>query len=307
MLVNCTVVLPLSQSWNSSEVRMSIIQKPPQPVYNFQSLWYDGGSNRIFTFGGEQSWLDPKSPVELSTWRLALDGNGEGVWRKNATFQEPPFSQGIMRPVGGASVTDGKTAIYADGYSSSKSSPMTQGLRDFIPTPGIVTYDFNSGVWSNTTNTGNSRTNEVFLWGGMESVPFGPHGLVVMFGGESSEPQKYTPGAHQRSMSNITLFDPVTKLWYEQTATGAGNRMPSSRIQFCTTGVMDPTQLKDNTSSYEMLVSRDKSTVALNLYHEQIWYSRTREGLIEDSDLCIPATTVPLGREPRYMMRCGVS
>lgn len=257
MLVNCTVVLPLSQSWNSSEVRLSVIQKPPQPVYNFQSLWYDGVSNRIFAFGGEQSWLDSKSAVDLSTWRLALDGNGGGEWSKNATFQDPPFSQGITRPFGGASVTDGKAAFYVDGLSSSKSSPMTQGLHDFIPTPGIVTYDFKSGVWSNTTDTGKFKTREVFLWGGMESVPLGPNGLVVMFGGESSEPQRYTPGANQRSMSKITLFDPATKLWYEQTATSAGDRVPSSRMQFCTTGIVDPTKMKDNTSSYEMLVSQD--------------------------------------------------
>lgn len=242
------------QSWDSSDVPFSVILKPPQPVYNYQSLWFDEISNIVFTFGGAQSRLDPKSPVDLSTWRLTLDGNGEGQWRQNATFQDPPFSEGITRPFGGASVTDGKTAFYIDGYKSSKLSPMTQGLHDFIPMPGIVTYEFHNGIWSNTTTREKTRTNETFLWGGAEFVPFGPNGLVVLFGGESSQPQRFVPGNQQRSMSQITLFDPITKLWYEQIATSAGNRMPSPRLQFCTVGVGDLTKMNDTTNSYEMLV-----------------------------------------------------
>lgn len=76
-------------------------------------------------------------------------------------------------------------------------------------------------------------------------MTFGPNGLIVMFGGESSQPQRYIPGVEQRSMSNITLFDPVTKIWYEQIATGAGDRVPSSRLQFCTVEVGDLTKMSE--------------------------------------------------------------
>jgi hypothetical protein len=72
---------------------------------------------------------------------------------------------------------------------------MTQSLSDFVLTPGIVTYNFKDQVWSNTTDTGEASRHETFLWGGVESVPFGPNGLIVIFGGESSQPQNYTPGA----------------------------------------------------------------------------------------------------------------
>lgn len=133
---------------------------------------------------------------------------------------------------------------------------MTQGLRDFVPTPGIITYEFQNGMWSNSTATREFKASETFLWGGAEFVPLGPNGLIVMFGGESSQPQRYIPGEEQRSMSEITLFDPVTKLWYEQKATGAGNLMPSPRLQFCTVGVGD-LRTNDNTHSYEMSVSPD--------------------------------------------------
>ena len=266
--MNCTLVLPLTRIWNSSDAPFSVIPKPPQPIYNFQSLWFDEVSENIFTFGGEQSRLDSKSPVDLSTWKLTLDGNGDGEWKQNATFQDPPFSEGLTRPFGGASVTDGTTAFYMDGYSSSKSSPMTQGLQDFVPTPGIVTYDFQNGMWSNTTATRKSKARETFLWGGAEFVPLGPNGLIVMFGGESSQPQSYIPGDEQRSMSNITLFDPVTKLWYEETANSAGNRMPSPRLQFCTVGVGDLITMNNDTRSHEMSVSR--RTVGITLRrHDQ--------------------------------------
>lgn len=254
IVVNCTLSLPLNRSWNSSEVQFDVIQKPPQPNYNFKSLWYNETSDSVFTFGGEQSGLDTKAPVDLSTWKLTIDGNGGGDWSQNATFQDPPFSLGITRPFGGASAVNDKYAFYVDGYSSSKSSPMTQGLSDFVPTPGIVTYNLKDGIWSNTTDTREASRHEIFLWSGMESIPFGPNGLIMVFGGESSRPQKYTPGAEMRSMSNISLFDPVTKLWYHQTATSAGDRLPSSRIKFCTVGVGDPTAVNDNNSSYEMSV-----------------------------------------------------
>lgn len=257
--MNCTLVLPLTQNWNSSDAPFSIIPKPPQPIYNFQSLWFDEVSKSIFTFGGEQSQLDSNSPIDLSTWKLTLDGNGDGdgEWRQNATFQNPPFSEGLTRPFGGASVTDGTIAFYIDGYSSSKSSPMTQGLRDFVPTPGVVTYDFQDGMWLNTTAARKFKESETFLWGGAEFVPLGPNGLIVLFGGESSQPQRYIPGDKQRSMSNITLYDPVTKLWYEQTAASVENRMPSPRLQFCIVGVGDLTTMNDSNHSHELSVPLD--------------------------------------------------
>jgi hypothetical protein len=120
MIVNRTISLPLIRSWNSSDVHFNIIQKPPQPIYNSQSLWYDETSDSIFTFSGEQSWLDTEAPIDLSTWRLAVDGNGGGDWGRDATFQDPPFVLGITRPVGGASTVNGESAFYVDGYSSSK-------------------------------------------------------------------------------------------------------------------------------------------------------------------------------------------
>lgn len=143
--MNCGLCLPLTRSWNSSDVPLNVIRKPPQPIYNFQSLWFNKVSNNVFTFGGEQSRLDPKSPVDFSTWTLKLDGNGEGEWKQNATSQDSPFSDGITRPFGGVSVTDGKTAYYIDGHSSLKSSSMAQGLCTFIPTPGVVKYEFQTG------------------------------------------------------------------------------------------------------------------------------------------------------------------
>jgi hypothetical protein len=82
---------------------------------------------------------------------------------------------------------------------------------------------------------------------------------------ENLRNRKITPlEPRAKGISNIGLFDPVTKLWYQQIATGVGGRLPSSRIQFCTVGVGDPTAMSDNTSSYEMSVPLNKPTISTN-------------------------------------------
>ena len=63
------------------------------------------------TFVVEQSRLSYKSPVELFDWTLTLVGNGEEEWRHNTTPQGLAFPEGITRPFGEASVTDGMPCI----------------------------------------------------------------------------------------------------------------------------------------------------------------------------------------------------
>ena len=252
-IVNCSLVLDISHSWDPSTVRFSVIEKPSMPIYNFQSLWHDQPNNRFFAFGGERSSLDTQTP-NLAIWRFDLDGHGSGTWHINSTVSQPPFStlHGLTRPFGGASTTSEKSAFYLGGYVSSHSSSVTEYLTSFIPTPGMLTYDFGDRVWQNITDTGIVSSSGTFQWGGMEYVPFGPNGLLAIFGGETSSLLVYTPGQNERSMSNITLFDPVTKNWYQQAATG--DPMPSERNRFCTIGVRDPRPLTGSNSSgtYEM-------------------------------------------------------
>ena len=72
-----------------------------------------------------------------------------------------------------------------------------------------------------------------------------------MFGGETSNPTTYIPGEEGTPMDQITLYDPGSKFWYQQTA--AGSSIPSARSRFCTVGVHDRRTLPNSyTGSYEM-------------------------------------------------------
>lgn len=57
------------------------------------------------------------------------------------------------------------------------------------------------------------------------------------------------------------MFDPVTKVWYKQFASGP---IPSPRLRFCTAGVGDtrPVSGGSSTGTYEMYVSIYKAILA---------------------------------------------
>lgn len=173
-------------------MQYNAIVKPSMPPYNFQSLFYDGVRQEINTFGGELSYLSSDS-ADLSTWKLSLDGKGAGTWTQNDTSKDPPFSAGITRSLGGVSASNNETAFYLGGYSSSRSSPATRNLTSFVPTPGLVEFEIKTGEWTNKTDTRSLSPSGTFMWGAMESVPFGPHGLMVVFGGETSNRIEYVP------------------------------------------------------------------------------------------------------------------
>lgn len=75
----------------------------------------------------------------------------------------------------------------------------------------------------------------------MQHVPgFGTDGLLVMFGGQSTSPDLYQPGTFSNAnpefiaSDNITIYDPVSKIWHSQVTTG---EHPSPRDSFCAVGV----------------------------------------------------------------------
>jgi hypothetical protein len=205
--------LPLDKDWDPSFVQYNAIVKPSMPPYNFQSLFYDGVRQEINTFGGELSYLSSNSAdlskyelvldgtggsADLSIWKLALDGKGGGTWTQNDTSKDPPFSAGITRPLGGVSAMNNETAFYLGGYSSSHSSPATRNLTSFVPTPGLVEFDTKTREWTNNTDTRSLSPSGTFMWGAMESIPFGPNGLMVVFGGETSSRTEYVPVSRHR-------------------------------------------------------------------------------------------------------------
>ncbi|KAI4109723.1 MAG: hypothetical protein L6R37_000410 [Teloschistes peruensis] len=252
--LNVTLSLPLTESWTPDTVRFNVIIKPGMPLWNFQSLWHDATDDSLWAFGGEISLLASHDP-DLGIWNMKLNGGGGGTWTQKSNFRGAPWNQNITRPLGGAGRSNNDTGFLLGGYSSARSSPFTGDLAGFVPTPGLLTYSFGNGTWANVTDTPNLSPSGAIEWPGMEFVPFGPNGLMVVIGGETSDLTSYNPGGEQRSMTDITVFDPVTLRFYKQTATG--DQIPSQRNRFCTAAVGDGSKNPDGTpssGSYEIYI-----------------------------------------------------
>ncbi|KAL8953759.1 MAG: hypothetical protein Q9222_000376 [Ikaeria aurantiellina] len=251
--VNVTLSLPLGESWTPDKARFNVIIKPSMPLWNFQSLWHDPTDDSVWAFGGEISLLASSSP-DLSIWNMKPNGGGGGTWTQKSNFRGAPWNQNITRPLGGAGVASNHTGFLLGGYSSARSSPFTQDLVDFVPTPGLLTYSFDNGTWANVTDTSYISDSGAIEWPGMEFVPFGPNGLMLVIGGETSGLASYAPGNQERSMTQITLFDPITLQFYQQTA--SGDKIPSQRNRFCIAGVGDQTKIADGSlsGSYEIYI-----------------------------------------------------
>ena len=249
--VNATLSLHLASSWTDPRnLQFQAFPKCNYSVFKSSTLWYDSTKNEVWSFGGEQSEKD-KTTASLQIEKLIPTSDGYGFWTVNSTEKDPPFSQplGLTRPVGGATAQSNTMGFWLGGYSSNGTSDQTRLLEDNVPTPQMVTYEFATKTWSNYTvdpTIALGIPNGTIEWAGMEHIPtLGPHGMLVIWGGENSNTSVYTSGYQERPMSIIVLHDPKTRKWYTQSVTGTA---PSVRNRFCSVSVSDPSPIMNATS-----------------------------------------------------------
>lgn len=259
--VNGTLSLNLATGWTDPRsIQFLAFPKPESAIYNYGTLWHDRKRNEIFSFGGEESYLDSGSSnasyapfVDRSTYKFLPTNDGRGTWTLNSSHSDPPFSEpGLTRSFGGVSAQSDTSAFWLGGYASNHSSDVYRdaGILDFIPTPGLVTYEFAAGAWTNTTLDPSlplGIPNGSVEWAGMEWLPkFGPNGMLVIWGGETTTNlSMYLPTTLMRPMNNIALYDPVEKLWYAQQISGIA---PSVRSRFCSVSASDPSPGSNSTT-----------------------------------------------------------
>lgn len=100
-----------------------------------------------------------------------------------------------------------------------------------------------TGTFTNSSAAG-YNFNGTAERGVLHYVPsFGPEGIYILLGGDISNLNGYTAGSGLRSFSKLTIYDPASGKFYNQTATG---NIPESRIEFCATGINSTNQ------TYEM-------------------------------------------------------
>lgn len=227
---NQTLSIDLSSSWTNSSVQIAAHDKNGAPVFNFPGLWSDGNS-AFYLFSGEVSLVagDVDTPA-VALWKFTATPSGGGSWEKQTTSDPQAFNQ-LTRPAN-ALVAAGKGAGFVlGGYASGKTDPAAHAGD--TPVPGIVSFDWQSGQWSNASAAA-FTTYGTAVSGQMHFVPpFGDDGLLVMLGGESTTPTRWDEASGQLQFNNVTMYEPGTGTWYSQATTGDA---PPVRELFCVAG-----------------------------------------------------------------------
>ncbi|KAK2627187.1 hypothetical protein QTJ16_003153 [Diplocarpon rosae] len=243
-----TLSIDLSKSWNNSSVAISSYSKPSGvPNLDCGSLWYNPKRNSLVAgFSGASARFNtPPTPWPLGLWSFKLDDQGGGAWTKAIAPTAAIASNSLTRPYQGLSAFGGDSAFTLGGYENDRSSPASQNVSLQIPIPGIVQYNMTSGTFTNSSASG-YNVNGTAERGVLHYVPsFGTKGIYVILGGNISDLDEYSVGKNIQSFKTLTIFDPSTGAFYNQTTTG---NIPNGRIEFCATGA------NSTNSTYEIFI-----------------------------------------------------
>jgi hypothetical protein len=100
------------------------------------------------------------------------------------------------------------------------------------------------GGATNITTAGRYSSSGMSIDGAAQFVAsFGEAGLLILLGGNTPI-LSFDANSVLRPMSNITIYDPSSMLWYSQTATGD---IPAPRSNMCIVGAQST-----NSSTFEM-------------------------------------------------------
>ena len=254
--VNQTLVIDLSTSFSkvalNNHIQIRQIEKGQCPTLNVVRFWIDEARQTAYAYGGGySSWQAaagrPTIPLE-KLWAFTANNSG-GLWQEIDQSSDPVFGT-LTRPTEGSFAFGAIGGFSLGGIKGSLSSQKTSQLSDYIASPGLQFYNFTSGSWYNNSAIGYT-SNGASIWAGSMYVPtWGPAGVLVIFGGQAIHYLfHFKDGDAYLSMSNITLFDPLTQSWHYQMSTGD---IPSQRDRFCVVGASGG----DNTTYGKFLYRR---------------------------------------------------
>ncbi|KAI0150313.1 hypothetical protein GGR57DRAFT_514250 [Xylariaceae sp. FL1272] len=230
--VNTTWSIDLTTKWTNKTVPIRSIPKA-SPRMGKQIHWTDTSSNSLYTWGGFVA--DASPPPEHEMWKFQADGSGGGEWSQVSQQDYRTFT-GLKNPFG-ASFAQSHNVGYAFGGSveAASDSSVQKDLPGYA-LPGLVSYNFQTGEWTNTStsNYGGYGTN---INGRAEMVPFGPNGLLLFLGGAETPVDATNETIVEVSWNSITMVDPITKKWYKQSTTGT---KPPTMESHCSVGVAGP-------------------------------------------------------------------
>jgi hypothetical protein len=209
----------LTQPWTVSTVNALLSLKPSaMTTLRRPYLWYDPVSNFIYERGG---WGYTENSYSL--WSFQPDGHGGVVWN---VAQDNSVAEQYTATVFSAFTASNAKFYSLGGVIASEGN---------IAVEGLLTYDFGTSRWSNSSSAGAAQSAHPVQAEAVFMPNFGEVGLLAFLGGDSPPNQtyQYEEGAALVDMSNITIYDPHSETWYHQTATGS---IPPPRSEFCAVG-----------------------------------------------------------------------
>ncbi|KAK5116523.1 hypothetical protein LTR85_009148 [Meristemomyces frigidus] len=228
--LNDTLSIPLSTSWTNSTVSFSAVNRgtyPTQPSLGGEDLWLSNDSTSFYTFGGELPFTSIGTPVYPKLWLFTADGNGGGNWSE-ATSGEDSTYRSLVQP-SHALATSGNGlgfALGGVGTCNTYADPLLCGDKEIpIPVYNVSAAGANGYSTSGTAYGGSAQFAPIF----------GVEGIALFLGGQTTSPTELDVSSPSVSFGQIGIFDPSTRAWYTQSASGYD--VPTYRESFCSVGV----------------------------------------------------------------------
>ena len=204
-------------------------------IWNSEYLWLDSTNSSFFQWGGERSaqFVGDGTPASVLS-KFSPDGHGGGSWTKDVGEAADSLFPRLLRGVGCATARGGDTWYMIGGYRTCYSDPSIYEICSLYLLGPMVSYNSATGLWSNDSAASFTPAGSA-LWSRMHNVPFGgSNGLNVIFGGGATSSPTADP-SNLLAFDRIYIYDPSTKIFYNQTTTGTS--IPQPRTRFCSVGV----------------------------------------------------------------------
>ncbi|KAG9228397.1 hypothetical protein BJ875DRAFT_500766 [Amylocarpus encephaloides] len=263
---NDTISFDLRTSWNVSEVspiRSSQQNLGRQWTSRIPTLWYNPVAKAVYRYGG---WAYKTGRnTGAAVYAFSPNQTGSVNWTNKytagigqASEQSKTFSN--FTEVGLAAYAATPSAYFSlGGILTSTSDPALVDLKTQMAVGGLVSYDFKSTNWTNSSTVGIPNfPSGLYARGQSVYVPiFGKEGILVFLGGDAPATPDREIASDLVLMTNITIFDIASGKFYPQLATGSD--IPIERVDFCLSGVGSP----DN-STWEIFIYGGKQTGDFN-------------------------------------------
>ncbi|KAK8067105.1 Kelch repeat-containing protein [Apiospora hydei] len=230
--LNTTLSLSLSSSWTNASATIRSIPKSA-PCQNIPITWFDASASSFYEWGGYTAWGGPA--VDNLIWKFTADGSGGGAWSKVIPTNIVAFNNAARLRLGRSH---------------------QQRVRDRVAISGLASFDTGSLKWENVSSTGYGKYG-TSLRGRMESVPFGPNGLLMVLGGAEA-PVGVINTVEMVSWDTVSFVDPGTGKWYSQATT---DPRPTRKQMFCSVGVQGPN------GTYEIFIYGSMTRASLDEIH----------------------------------------